>query len=160
MNSHALPTVPVYKKNRIASLLCIFETIILSLGRLEYISGYVGNTTESLIFCDYNDGLTDPFKSLVLGCQTPILGDRIRIYAGKDGGKKKHVVLSLSEVSIRTVDHPGNYTNQKGRPSPSLSLLSLSLSLSLSGLNQSSWRHSYYSSISGTTLQRVYCYFY
>ena len=26
VNSHALPTVPVYKKNRIASLLCIFET--------------------------------------------------------------------------------------------------------------------------------------
>ena len=28
VNSHALPTVPVYKKNRIASLLCIFESII------------------------------------------------------------------------------------------------------------------------------------
>ena len=28
VNSHALPTVPVYKKNRIASLLCIFETTI------------------------------------------------------------------------------------------------------------------------------------
>ena len=26
VNSHALPTVPVYKKNRIASLLRIFET--------------------------------------------------------------------------------------------------------------------------------------
>ena len=29
VNSHALPTVPVHKKNRIASLLCIFETTIL-----------------------------------------------------------------------------------------------------------------------------------
>ena len=29
VNSHALPTIPVYKKNRIASLLCIFETTIL-----------------------------------------------------------------------------------------------------------------------------------
>ena len=28
MNSHALPTVPVYTKNRIALLLCIFETTI------------------------------------------------------------------------------------------------------------------------------------
>ena len=28
MNSYAQPTVPVYKKNRIASLLCIFETTI------------------------------------------------------------------------------------------------------------------------------------
>ena len=28
VNSHALPTVPVYKKNRIALLLCIFETTI------------------------------------------------------------------------------------------------------------------------------------
>ena len=28
VNSHALPKVPVYKKNRIASLLCIFETTI------------------------------------------------------------------------------------------------------------------------------------
>ena len=28
MNCHALPTVPVYKKNRIASLQCIFETTI------------------------------------------------------------------------------------------------------------------------------------
>ena len=29
VNSLALPTVPVYKKNRIALLLCIFETSIL-----------------------------------------------------------------------------------------------------------------------------------
>ena len=30
VNSHdALPTVPVYKKNRSASLLCIFETTIV-----------------------------------------------------------------------------------------------------------------------------------
>ena len=29
VNSHALPTVPVYKKHRIASLLSIFETTIL-----------------------------------------------------------------------------------------------------------------------------------
>ena len=29
VNSHALPTVPVYKKNKIASLLCIFEATIL-----------------------------------------------------------------------------------------------------------------------------------
>ena len=28
MNCHALPTVPVYKKNKIDSLLCIFETTI------------------------------------------------------------------------------------------------------------------------------------
>ena len=30
VNRHALPTVPVYKKTRIASLLCIFETTIPS----------------------------------------------------------------------------------------------------------------------------------
>ena len=30
VNSHALPTVPVYKKNRIASLLCIYETTIFT----------------------------------------------------------------------------------------------------------------------------------
>ena len=29
VNSHFLPTVPVYKKNRIAPLLCIFETTIV-----------------------------------------------------------------------------------------------------------------------------------
>ena len=29
VNSHALPTVPVYKKNRIAPLLCVFETTII-----------------------------------------------------------------------------------------------------------------------------------
>ena len=68
---------------------------------------YIGNTTESLIFCDYNDGLLDPFKSLVLGCETPILGELIKIFAGKDGGEGKPVVLSLSEISVQTVDHPG-----------------------------------------------------
>ena len=30
MNSHALPIVPVNKKNRIVSLLCIFETTTVS----------------------------------------------------------------------------------------------------------------------------------
>ena len=78
---------------------------------------YIGNTTESLIFCDYNNGLLDPFKSLVLGCETPILGELIKIFAGKDGGEGKPVVLSLSEISVQTVDHPG-----KRKESLSLSL--------------------------------------
>ena len=36
VNSHDLPTVPVYKKSRIASLLCIFETTIYPL--IQWIS--------------------------------------------------------------------------------------------------------------------------
>ena len=84
---------------------------------------YIGNTTESLIFCDYNDGLLDPFKSLVLGCETQILGELIKIIAGKDGGEGKPVVLALSEISVQTVDHPGK--RKESLPlsvSPSLSL--------------------------------------
>ena len=82
---------------------------------------YIGNTTESLIFCDYNDGLLDPFKYLDLGCETPIHGELIKIFAGKDGGEGKPVVLSLSEIYVQTADRPGKRKES----------LSLSLSLSL-----------------------------
>ena len=39
MNSHALPTVPVYKKYRIALLLCIFETNLPECGLLMSSAG-------------------------------------------------------------------------------------------------------------------------
>ena len=78
---------------------------------------YIGNTTESLIFCDYIDEYWEPIKSLVLGCETPILGELIKIFAGKDGGEGNPVVLSLSEISVRTVDHTGK---RKESLSPSL----------------------------------------
>ena len=42
MNSHALPTVPVYKKNGIASLLCIFETI-------KHVSVLLSNCKQSIV---------------------------------------------------------------------------------------------------------------
>ena len=82
---------------------------------------YIGNTTESLIFCDYIDEYWEPIKSLVLGCETPIIGELIKIFAGKDGGEGKPVVLSLSEISVQTLDRPGKKEES----------LSLSLSLSI-----------------------------
>ena len=39
VNSHALPTVSVFKKYRIASLLCIFETNLLECGLLRSSAG-------------------------------------------------------------------------------------------------------------------------
>ena len=38
VNSHALPTVPVYKKNRIAFLLCIFQTAIQNMIKINALS--------------------------------------------------------------------------------------------------------------------------
>ena len=43
VNSHALP---IYKKNRIASLLCIFETTIADLHRLLLDVNYTRTITE------------------------------------------------------------------------------------------------------------------
>ena len=45
MISNALPTVPVYKKNRIASLLCIFETTICPDYLSSLVPSTVGNNT-------------------------------------------------------------------------------------------------------------------
>ena len=52
VNSHALP---VYKKNRIASLLCIFEAMILSITLLQNIANTLFNTIgeikSPLLYC-------------------------------------------------------------------------------------------------------------
>ena len=73
------------------------------------------------MLCDYNDELWEPFQSMVLGCETPILGELFKIYAGKDGGDGKSVVLSLSEVAVQTVDHAGTYSLLLSPPPFSLS---------------------------------------
>ena len=68
---------------------------------------YVGNTTDTLLLCNHYAGQVTEMQSIEIDCVVPVQGDYIKIYTGKNADETKTRILSLMEVSVKTIENAG-----------------------------------------------------
>ena len=74
---------------------------------MENVTVYVGNTTDTPLLCNHYAGQVTKEKSIAIDCMVPVQGDYIKIYTGKNADETKTRILSLTDVSVKSIENAG-----------------------------------------------------
>ena len=74
---------------------------------MENVTVNVGNSTDTPLLCNHYGGQVTKEQSIEIDCLVPVQGDYIKIYTGKHVDETKTRILSLTEVSVKTIENAG-----------------------------------------------------